>query len=503
MQLLQAYQSNQSQSLEQFIPQIQKEAPKTSGENTSFLDSLRAETEAQNKRLEEARMNKKSEKVEKEPISANPGQKNQEVQKVEKMDSDVNAANVEVADSKAAEKTSKDEKVSKSDSKEESVKKYSENDKKEKSELSDSLARQLSLLNRLVQNQKKSNENVKNLKEVEGEFMAEKVTAKEIDWLSKTEASHGINIEDLTSADLDELLKNAENLDDLLKMSQNPEQLLQDAQELALESPKDFLAAAEKNAKFTAENARLDSKNDLNDKKDAKDLGEKGKKVQFTVHDFRTSQNVEDKNVAVKAAAKSAEKQALNVNYNSDGTPSVQMTLEMAHGAEQNITSANSQTASANGSTFQAMLNNAVAENAPEFVRAGNIVLKDGNKGSINLILHPEKLGNVKIALSLSDKVITGQITVHSQEAYEAFKSSIAELKAAFTQQGFEAGSFNLDFGGQNNQSFAQNGQNNNQQNSDGFFMASQSYGEFVTQMDSPSQGSWTSGGDYAVDIVA
>ena len=75
------------------------------------------------------------------------------------------------------------------------------------------------------------------------------------------------------------------------------------------------------------------------------------------------------------------------------------------------------------------MLQNAVQHSAPEFVKAGSIVLKDGNKGTINLIMRPESLGNVKISLSLSDKTISGQITVASKEAYDAFKESIDSIR--------------------------------------------------------------------------
>ena len=156
------------------------------------------------------------------------------------------------------------------------------------------------------------------------------------------------------------------------------------------------------------------------------------------------------------------------------------------------------QTAAAHGSNFQAMLANAVQENAPDFVKAGSIVLRDGNQGAINVILRPESLGNVKISLSLSDKVITGQITVQSQEAYNAFRDSIDTLRTAFAQSGFEAQGFDLSFAG--NQQFAQSQQD--WQNPEFAVRADKSYGDFVAgEVESDMTDYAVS--DYGVNIVA
>ena len=185
-----------------------------------------------------------------------------------------------------------------------------------------------------------------------------------------------------------------------------------------------------------------------------------------------------------------------------------QMTLELntqavtAHGIEQNITSSSAQAAGASSSTFQSMLSAAVQENAPEFVRAGSIVLRDNDHGSIHLVLHPESLGNVKIQLSLSDKVISGQITVHSNEAYQAFKDGIGAIKQAFSESGFDTGSFDLQFAGGN--SFAQGGDDSRQQQ-DPSFRAKLTYGDFVAPALTADGGErgYARTSLYAIDIVA
>lgn len=192
----------------------------------------------------------------------------------------------------------------------------------------------------------------------------------------------------------------------------------------------------------------------------------------------------------------------LKVAYKQDSQESVQLTMELAAKASQNITSSSAQAAAATGSDFQHMLSNTVQHNAAEFVKAGNIILKDANQGTINLILKPESLGNVKISLSLSDKTISGQITVASKEAYDAFRESIDAIRQAFTQSGFDTGSFDLNFSN-NQQNFAQGGENSDAQNmnqQNAVANADKSYGDLVS--------SETTGGDYSdesghVNIVA
>ena len=98
----------------------------------------------------------------------------------------------------------------------------------------------------------------------------------------------------------------------------------------------------------------------------------------FTVTDERS---VEQKIADFKSEMKS--------DY-SEQDNSLNLSLSLSETAKQNILSSNNQTAGASGSTFQQMLSQQIQFNAPDFVRAGNIVLQDNNSGSINMILKPE-----------------------------------------------------------------------------------------------------------------
>ena len=97
---------------------------------------------------------------------------------------------------------------------------------------------------------------------------------------------------------------------------------------------------------------------------------------------------------------------------------------------------------------FASMLSKELETSAGDLVKTGSIVLQNNGKGSINLILHPEQLGNVKIKLELSENQVSGKIVVASREAYDAFKESISAIKEAFSASGFETGGFELAWGG-------------------------------------------------------
>ncbi|MBO4731637.1 MAG: flagellar hook-length control protein FliK [Spirochaetaceae bacterium] len=99
-------------------------------------------------------------------------------------------------------------------------------------------------------------------------------------------------------------------------------------------------------------------------------------------------------------------------------------------------------------SVFASMLTQEFQSNSGELVKTGLITLKDNNTGSIKLILHPEQLGNVKIKLDLSEKIITGKIIVSSEEAFSAFKDSLESLRQAFINSGFENAGLELAFAG-------------------------------------------------------
>lgn len=143
------------------------------------------------------------------------------------------------------------------------------------------------------------------------------------------------------------------------------------------------------------------------------------------------------------------EKTALKVSDVKFDGNNAELTMEVPENIIQNVTSSSDQAAGAQGSNFQAMLTNQIQQNAGEFVKAGSIVLRDNDVGSIKLILKPENLGNVKVDLQISDKNITGRIVVASQEAFNAFKESADSLRQAFIESGFENASFDLAFAGQ------------------------------------------------------
>lgn len=112
---------------------------------------------------------------------------------------------------------------------------------------------------------------------------------------------------------------------------------------------------------------------------------------------------------------------------------------------------------------FGEMLSTELQSSAKEFVKAGSIVLRDNNSGTINLILHPEELGNVKIQLEITDKLIAGKIIVQSEEAFNAFKANLDSLRQAFADSGFENSGFDLSW---NNN--GKEGQDDSQQNKQG-----------------------------------
>lgn len=134
-------------------------------------------------------------------------------------------------------------------------------------------------------------------------------------------------------------------------------------------------------------------------------------------------------------------------------------------------------------SRFASMLSNQLQNNAADMVKTGSIVLRDGNTGTINLILHPEQLGNVKISLELHDKIVSAQITVASEEAFQAFKESISSLKQAFAESGFQTGGFDLAWSGSDSNAAGQNsGHNENFAQNQLYSVAQVAYGEVFTE---------------------
>lgn len=208
----------------------------------------------------------------------------------------------------------------------------------------------------------------------------------------------------------------------------------------------------------------------LDSKSEKKFFLDKDKKI--AVQDLRSENSVqktdEKSGKSMKSSAEISE-----IYRNEKNNP--QVTMDFAANAQQNIGSLNNQVASSAGSNFQAMLANQIQENAGEIVKAGNIVLKDNDVGSIKLILHPESLGNVKIDLQVNEKNISGKIIVATQEAFNAFKETAENLKQAFVQSGFESAGLELSLA---NQNFAGNHSGENQNNPAAEFAMRKVYGE-------------------------
>lgn len=198
------------------------------------------------------------------------------------------------------------------------------------------------------------------------------------------------------------------------------------------------------------------------------------KERKITVTDLRSQG--QDGEVAASNDKKLSAKSGLKTEIRYDGKNAAEMTMNLADGIQQNLTSSNAQTASASSSTFQAMLSNQLQNNAADFVKAGNIVLKDNDTGQIKLILNPESLGNVKIDLEISDKTLTGRITVASREAFNAFKESSESLRQAFINSGFENAGFELAMAG--NGSFGGNLNGREQNDAGKAFAAGKAYAE-------------------------
>lgn len=321
------------------------------------------------------------------------------------------------------------------------------------------------------------------------------LSSAQIDFLYKTEKSD----------DFDALIDNAEDF----VAGDRTQMLLNSAQNLSLENPDKFLVMAEQvNENVMASEISeetlmpfafkgIDAEVSQDDELLTGTLENSGQKKEsvFTVFDNRSN---DEKAAALEEAS------PLKIKVSEKDSSSVDMTLNLGQQhASQNITSSTSQAAAADGSTFQQMLSQTIQHNAPEFVKAGNIVLRDNSNGSINMILKPESLGNVKVSLQLSDKVITGQIVVATKEAFEAFKENLDTLRQAFQQSGFENAQFELSFA-DNSQSGAFAGQQTPQHQMDQF-LSNRAYSRFVpVETDSSSTDSrYYDTSDSRVDVVA
>jgi flagellar hook-length control protein FliK len=83
-----------------------------------------------------------------------------------------------------------------------------------------------------------------------------------------------------------------------------------------------------------------------------------------------------------------------------------------------------------------------------DIVQSAQILLREGDAGTIRLRLHPDSLGGVKIELKLADNNISGKIIVESDAAKAAFERNLGQLQEAFKQGGFETAQLDVQVGG-------------------------------------------------------
>lgn len=305
------------------------------------------------------------------------------------------------------------------------------------------------------------------------------------------------NVADKEPATLKKSDKSAKAGEELLAaLSEKDEsaQVLQEAMLTTATQPTFLEAATQNIGSDDAFVDTFDGPNTLEGAKAKVSYLDKDKKVRVT--DYRVATDSSNKAQTLDGEPKL---KVLEVKTDENGKTSLTLDLNTAaqNATNQNILASSDQSASATGSNFQAMLANAVTQSAPEFVKAGNIILRDKDEGQIKLVLHPENLGDVKIDLQLHDKAISAKIVVATSEAFGAFKESSDALKEAFIQSGFESANFDLSFA---------NGGSQNGSNKDGgteramFARANNAFGAVGDLADDSTETSLGTRGVYSVE---
>ena len=185
-----------------------------------------------------------------------------------------------------------------------------------------------------------------------------------------------------------------------------------------------------------------------NDKKNLIKKDSKSSKSKISVFDLRHS---EVKTSKAKQAELTAERESQKFFIENSDLPgsekieeSKPIVIELTH-VKDNFSSESKTLTTASSSALMKQLEENING---KIVKQSSIILKDGGSGEIKLILKPDKLGSVRIRLSLTDKNISGQIIVDSSAVKEIFEQNLQNLIRAFKENGFDTAALNVSVGG-------------------------------------------------------
>jgi len=164
------------------------------------------------------------------------------------------------------------------------------------------------------------------------------------------------------------------------------------------------------------------------------------KKLNISVEDLRTAPEVQNGDTTV--AMEDGNTTSFDGEAFTDGRDVASPSASASSQKAENVEGASS-------NQFSSILAEQIKANSAELVQRGKIVLRDGNVGEIRLQLKPAHLGVVRINLKMTgDKKMQGEVTVSSQEAYNAFEDSMEDLISSFKDAGFDTSGFDLNWKG-------------------------------------------------------